>query len=70
MVLELVAAAEDGVSDPRELIEPLVDALLEQRAAARSRRDFAAADSMRDRLVGAGIDVRDCAVGVEWSLAP
>jgi hypothetical protein len=67
MVLELAAAA-DGLSDPRELLEPLVEALLEQRAAARGRRDFAAADVMRDQLAAAGIDVRDSPLGVEWSL--
>jgi cyanophycinase-like exopeptidase len=68
MVLELAAAANDGLSDPRELLEPLVEALLEQRAAARGRRDFAAADVMRDQLAAAGIDVRDSPLGVEWSL--
>lgn len=68
MVLDLSGAADGGLSDPRELLEPLVEALLEQRAAARERRDFAAADTMRDRLSSAGIEVRDSPVGVEWSL--
>jgi hypothetical protein len=68
MVLELASAAANGLTDPRKVLEPLVDALLEQRAAARDRRDFAAADVMRDRLADAGVEVRDSAIGVEWSL--
>ena len=68
MVLELADAAAEGLGDPREQIEPLVEALLEQRAAARARRDFATADSVRDRLSAAGVEVRDCPLGAEWSL--
>jgi cysteinyl-tRNA synthetase len=68
MVLELAGAADGGLADPRDLLEPLVDALLEQRAEARNRRDFAAADTMRDRLAGAGVEVRDSPAGAEWSL--
>ena len=68
MVLELAGVANDGLADPRKLLEPLVDALLEQRTAARDRRDFAAADTMRDKLAGAGVEVRDSPRGVEWSL--
>ena len=68
MVLELASVANDGLADPRKLLGPLVDALLEQRTAARDRRDFAAADTMRDKLAGAGVEVRDSPRGVEWSL--
>ena len=38
MVLELAGAARDGLADPATRIAPLVDALLERRAAARSAR--------------------------------
>jgi cyanophycinase-like exopeptidase len=68
MVLELASAAGGGLADPRQILEPLVGALLEQRAAARDRRDFAAADAVRDRMAAAGVEVRDSPVGVEWSL--
>ena len=44
MVLELASAARDGLADPAARLAPLVDALLERRAAARSARDFATAD--------------------------
>lgn len=68
MVLELAGAARDGLADPAERVAPLVEALLECRAAARDARDFAAADAVRDRLAAAGVEVRDSATGVAWSL--
>jgi cysteinyl-tRNA synthetase len=68
MMLELAAVAADGLSDPSQVVAPLVSALLEQRSVARQRRDYAAADHMRDQLANAGIDVRDSHRGVEWSL--
>ena len=68
MVLELAAVAREGLADPAARIAPLVDALIEQRAAARGARDFAAADALRDRLAAAGVEVRDSPSGVEWSL--
>jgi cyanophycinase-like exopeptidase len=68
MVLELAGAARDGLADPATRVAPLVDALLERRAAARSARDFATADAVRDRLAAAGVEVRDGPSGVEWSL--
>jgi len=68
MVLELATAARDGLADPAARIAPLVDALLERRAAARSARDFATADALRDRLAAAGVEVRDGPSGVQWSL--
>lgn len=70
MVLELAGAARDGLADPQLRIAPLVEALLERRAAAREARDFAAADAVRDRLAAAGVEVRDGAEGVQWSLRP
>jgi len=68
MVLELAGAARDGLADPATRVAPLVDALLERRAAARSAGDFATADALRDRLAAAGVEVRDGPSGVEWSL--
>ena len=44
------------------------NALLERRAAARSARDFATADRLRDQLAAAGVEVRDGPSGAEWIL--
>ena len=68
MVLELAGAARDGLADPVEKIAPLVEALIERRAAAREAKDFATSDALRNRLAEAGVEVRDGADGAEWSL--
>jgi cysteinyl-tRNA synthetase len=46
----------------------LVEDLLAQRQEARARRDFAAADEVRNRLTAAGISVEDSPDGPTWSL--
>ncbi|HXV93455.1 MAG TPA: hypothetical protein VD813_09170 [Pseudonocardia sp.] len=68
MVLELASAARDGLADPAERIAPLVEALLERRAAAREARDYATADALRDRLAAAGVEVRDSPDGPTWTV--
>ena len=49
-------------------VDALVRALLEQRAAARADKDFAAADAIRDQLKEAGIEITDTPQGPRWSL--
>jgi cysteinyl-tRNA synthetase len=51
------AAANDAAA--RERLDGLVEMVLEQRQAARVRRDFASADALRDRLAELGIEVED-----------
>jgi cysteinyl-tRNA synthetase len=48
-------------------LDVLVGELLEQRKQARTARDFAAADSIRDRLLAAGITVEDTPDGPQWT---
>jgi GT2 family glycosyltransferase len=50
--------------------DPEVEHLLEQRQIARERRDYAAADAIRDRLRQAGWLVRDTPDGPELAAAP
>jgi cysteinyl-tRNA synthetase len=63
-------AWRDG--DPSSDLTPAVDALvrvaIEQREAARTRKDFAAADAIRDQLAEAGILVEDTPSGTRWTL--
>jgi cysteinyl-tRNA synthetase len=54
----------------RGVVEGLVTALLEQRAAARAARDFTAADAIRDRLAAAGVAVEDTPAGPRWTVEP
>ena len=46
----------------------LVQLALEQRAAARARKDYAAADAIRDQLGALGVQVEDTAQGTRWEL--
>lgn len=57
-----------GTGGSAAALESLVKSLLDQRAEARSRRDFAAADAVRDRLLEAGILVEDTPDGPVWTL--
>lgn len=49
-------------------VDGLIAALLEQREAARARKDFAAADAIRDRIAGLGITIEDTPNGPRWSV--
>lgn len=46
-----------------------IDALIEQRNAARSAKDFARADEIRDQLAAAGIELEDLREGTRWRRA-
>ncbi len=68
LVVRLGELAEQGAADPAVRVAPFVEALLAVRAAARDAKDFATSDLVRDRLVDAGVEVRDGADGTSWSL--
>lgn len=53
----------------REALSVLVEAVLEERAAARAAKDWARADVLRDRLAAAGVVVEDGRGGATWHLA-
>ena len=48
-------------------IDGLIKLALEQRQAARDRKDFAAADQIRDQIASLGITVEDTSNGPRWS---
>jgi cysteinyl-tRNA synthetase len=58
----------DAADDLTGTIDGLVRLALEARADARTRKDFAAADAVRDQLDAAGIVVEDTAEGPRWRL--
>jgi len=49
-------------------VDGLIALLLEQREAARVRKDFAAADAIRDRIIAMGISIEDTPSGPRWSV--
>jgi cysteinyl-tRNA synthetase len=51
----------------KDLPDGLIKLALEQREAARLRRDFAAADQIRDQIAALGITVEDTNDGPRWS---
>ncbi|HEX6073862.1 MAG TPA: cysteine--tRNA ligase [Micromonosporaceae bacterium] len=69
-VLGLESSVERGdTADLRQTVDALVRVVLEQRDAARSRRDWAAADALRDQLKRSGVLVEDTPHGPRWTLA-
>ena len=52
----------------REVLGSLVKLTLQQRDAARARRDYATADAIRDGLDEIGIQVEDTPEGPRWEL--
>ncbi|OOC55760.1 MULTISPECIES: cysteine--tRNA ligase [Nocardiopsis] len=58
----------EGDQGLREVVDALVAVALEQRQAARGRKDYAAADAIRDQLTEAGIVVEDTPQGPRWDL--
>ena len=52
-----------------EVLGGLVELALEQRAAARLRKDFAAADAIRDQIAALGVVIEDTAAGTRWSVS-
>jgi cysteinyl-tRNA synthetase len=57
-----------GGDRTHDALAALVERLLEERAAARNRRDWAAADRVRDTLTAAGVVLEDGADGTRWSV--
>jgi len=50
------------------VVDGLVRAMLDQREAARARRDYPAADAVRAQLSALGVNVKDTPSGPRWDL--
>jgi hypothetical protein len=69
MIVRLGELAVVGARDPRTVVGPFVEGLLELRRRARQSRDWAASDWVRDHLAAAGVEVRDTQDGPQWQLS-
>ena len=57
------------VEKEEEILDKDIEALIEERQAARKAKDFARADAIRDELLAKGIVLKDTREGVKWSRA-
>ena len=57
-----------GGNDLKPVVDALVRLALEQRAQARARKDWSAADAVRDQLKNAGVQVEDTPAGPRWTV--
>jgi hypothetical protein len=65
-VAALARIAQAGMHEHRGLIAPHVETLLDLRRQARVERRYADADTIRDALLAAGIEVRDGSDATGW----
>ncbi|MGT2925267.1 cysteine--tRNA ligase [Streptococcus caviae] len=56
-----------GIVFEEEVLDSDIEALIEERQAARAARDFAKADAIRDQLASQGIKLLDTKDGVRWT---
>jgi len=58
----------DSSNSKSEILDGLISLALEQRTAARARKDFAASDAIRDSLTALGITIEDTPTGSRWTV--
>jgi hypothetical protein len=68
-VVRLGDLARNGAADPRDLVGPVVDRILDLRVQMRGAGEYALADRLRDALVDAGVAVHDTPDGSTWDFA-
>ena len=66
MITRLAAAAAGGLRDPRDVLGPFVQVLLDLRAQVRADKRFDLSDIIRDRLAALNVEVRDTPDGAVW----
>lgn len=68
MIVRLGEVARVGARDPREVVRPWVELILQLRTSARQGGRYDDADLIRDRLVSLGLEVNDGPEGTAWRL--
>ncbi len=68
-VLGVLGETQDAAKEASlETLSGVLELVLAQRQAARTRRDFATSDAIRDRLAELGVEVEDTAEGSRWKI--
>jgi cysteinyl-tRNA synthetase len=66
-LFDIFGLRDETGSDSSETVENLMQLILEIRMQARSQKDWATSDKIRDALATAGIQVKDGKEGVSWA---
>ena len=66
MITRLAGAATGGLRDPRDVLGPFVQVLLDLRAQVRADKRFDLSDIIRDSLAALNVEVRDTPEGAQW----
>jgi cysteinyl-tRNA synthetase len=61
-------AGDDAGHDLRDVVKALAKVAVDQRQAAKDRKDFQAADAIRERLHAAGVLIEDTPDGPRWDI--
>lgn len=65
-ILGLVPEEESGQKD--EIISGLMETIIDIRAEARAKKDFATSDQIRDKLLKVNIQIKDGKEGASWEI--
>jgi cysteinyl-tRNA synthetase len=63
------AIFSEGGASSAEVLDGLIALALDQRQAARVRKDFATSDAIRDQLAALGVVIEDGPTGTRWSIS-
>jgi len=68
MVYEILGLKTETTGGGNEIMDKVIDLVLNLRQEAKSSKDWATADKIRDELNALGVVIKDTKEGFEWSL--
>jgi cysteinyl-tRNA synthetase len=66
-ILDILGLKDESSAEDDGVVDGLMGLILDIRAQARSQKDFATSDKIRDALAATGIQVKDGKEGVTWT---
>lgn len=68
MVFKILGLKSETTGGGNEIMDKVIDLVLNLRQEAKSRKDWATADKIRNELNAFGVEIKDTKEGFEWSL--
>ncbi len=68
IVVDTLGLRDEKAASSFDHLSPLVEMLLELRTQAKTNKDWATSDAIRDRMAAAGIRVKDRKDGYDWEI--